>query len=231
MSLRRFGGNRSVLIAAVGITSLALSSAAQAARVDLVSFSGPGGGLDISINVEDNGSDWSFAFANNSGDGSSLTEVWFEVGFRSWSLIAGGPGNRSASNRPGLSFSPRAGSLPNGGIAGWNGNGFSFGSDSVNNGVNSTAEVLVINATKANSNLGLADMLAALATGGTRIAGYVQNIGGTGASSLVTLTGQAPQGTDPIGQEPQLPSAPTPAAIGPGLALLAGLTLRRRRDA
>lgn len=226
--------NRSGLL---GVTALALSlgvaSAAKAERLDLLSFHNPSGAdlsqIGVWVDVTDNGDWWNFTFHNDSTIASSITDIWFESGHRNQGILSTGSSNLDIVNGTGVNFvKGAASSEPNGASSiGWAGRTFSFGAASgwqrLSNGIN-PGEQLTIGVKKAAS-IALADLIDLLDEPNTRIAVRVKGIDGENVVAHFVASASSQ------GQQQGPLAVPLPAAVWPGLALLAGLSLRRRHIA
>jgi hypothetical protein len=220
-------------VAAAGLL-LGVTGQAHAVRVDLNVFHNPSAsdttGLDVFVDVSSVGDSFVFTFQNDSANGSSLTNVYFEGGLRD-SLLATGAGTRSLDG-VNTSFAPGASpaALPGGLGIGWVGNAFSYGAEGMGlnqilNGVSTMNKELTVSVLKAEGAT-LEDLLDALATGGTRIAVTVWNL--PGDQGRVSL---ASNGLEPVNEEETSTgdAVPTPAAALGGIALLGMLGIKRRR--
>lgn len=226
--------NRSGLlgVAAVGL-SLGVASVASAERLDLLSYSNPSSAdlsqISVWMDVTESGDWWNFTFHNDSAITSSITDIWFEVGLRNQGILSTGSSSINIVNETGVSFVKGAASdAPHdSSVISWAGRAFSFGAESgwqrLTNGIN-PGEQLTISIKKAAS-IALAELIDLLDEPNTRIALRVKGIGGdktVAASYVASASTQGQQG--PL-------AVPLPAAVWPGLALLAGLSLRRRHIA
>lgn len=236
---KRFGfGKVKAMVAAAAVAAcLGGASAANAARIDLTPFGSSASptGVDVWVDVVDAGSNFKFIFHNDSTAGS-VTGVYFEIDYRDWSVFQ--QGNRSANGSTGVAF--RAGTSTS--LDGdWQGNAFSYGSYSTNSGINDSSEFLTVTVKKANNGLGVDDLLPLLSSTGTRIGAYLDNPGSDLGLASPTDEPLArielfsvsniefnPEPEGPGNQNPT--AAPLPAAIWPGVALLGGVLLRRRRS-
>lgn len=234
MGTRKFSMPITAMVSAVVATGLifGLAPQTQAVPVDLNVFYNPDladtVGLDVFVDVTQSGGDFVFTFKNNSKNGSSITNVYFEVGLRG-GLLATGAGTRS-NGGVNTGFSPGADplALPGGETVGWAGNAFSYGADDsglaqINNGVNTLNKSLVVSV-KSGDDATLDDLIEALLSGGTRIAATVWNLPG-GDQARVAV---ASNGLEPVASSSG-DLAPTPAAAMAGFALLGVLGLKRRR--
>lgn len=215
---------------------------AQAERVDLAVFSNPRDvdtfNLNFSVDVFDTGNDFTFIFKNESLVEASLTDVYFEVGFRRNNLLQ--INRRQIVQTPGVDFEPPAKPrLPRGkGRINWRGNAFSFGSDRqggrLNNGVDDPFESLTIRINKGSASVTLDDLLDALDRRGTRVAAMARSINGQRGNnvSLVSRDDDDNGDDNGNGNGPTVGPAPvpTPSAAWSGLALIALLSLRRSRQ-
>ena len=236
---KRFGFSKvKAMVAAAAVAAcLGGVSSANAARVDLTDRDTGVSpvGVDVWVDVIDSGSTFDFIFHNDSAVGS-VTSVYFEIGYRDWSVFAKGGSNRSAIGSAGVDFGIGATTT----LTSWN-NAFSYGAANTSDGIDSSTELLTVSVKKADNSLGIDDILPLLASNGTRIAAYVDlGQGGldvaTGSQSqlgqiepLPTTPGEADPGNNGSGTQNPV-AAPLPAAIWPGVALLGGALLRRRRQ-
>lgn len=215
----------SAIVAAVLAASFGIgqSSVAEAARVNLLPAGAESTAHDVFVKVKDTGSHWTFTFKNKSQDRSSLTGVWFEDGFSDGSLIKQGSGLKGVGSK-GTKLNRRSAALQSDSNANWQGDGLGFSADKTRQGVNWRGQWFKVTAKKADRSLTLADMLLALSGEGTRIAVYAKSFG-DGGQTLTTAPDHH------VSNARGITSVPSPAAIGPGLALLGMLSMRRRRQA
>jgi len=193
-----------------------LASVASAARVDLDVFENSGGanvsGLDVWVDVLAAGSDVDFVFHNDSSISSIITQIYFESGLSS--LIANGTIQAESS---GVDFKVGATpALPPGGMnIGFTLTLASFGRENpVSKGINNVAtETLTVRFDLLGSTT-VDDVVAALGQAGTRIAEHIQSL---------------PEGKSVTAATVPPTVVPVPAALGPGLALLAAIAVYRLR--
>jgi hypothetical protein len=222
-------------VAALGVGA----GRAHAATVGFDVFYNPSGadttGLNIVLDVTKVGDNFVFDFSNQSNDGSSIINFYFEAGLRGHYLMYG-HGTRAGESSDGVNIergaTPRV--LPGGDSIGWITNTFSFGAQGMGqnqivNGLNDATEALTV--TVLGSDMSLDDLLTTLVTGRTRIA--IGVIGANGESIALTTNASIPTGDEEDededgGNDPV--TIPTPGAALSGLALLGLMSFRRRRQ-
>ncbi len=234
-----------ILAVLVTTGSLGVATSADADRVDLMPAINPSGqstaGLDIYVNVRDEGDRFAFVFRNDSTVYSSITHVQFHQ--RLLSFLLPTPSNLWGSD--GVSFHHR-GSQSHPVLEhalSWPGTFGGLAADwrrdtPLDNGVNDPsagqAEALTVKFLK-RAGATLAELIDEL-TGSPSLAVLIkgpldesgQHYRFGALSGLVAPAG--PQSQEPV-EEPAIETiaVPTPAAAGAGLALLAGLAGARRR--
>lgn len=187
---------------------IAMTIPAQAARVDFQLHDNPdnqnAAEFDVWVDITSSGDDWLMLFHNDSNADFSLTEVWFEVGFRDQLLVELGPNSRDVVDTFGVDFE-----LGNTDPAlppdedqnlDWRGNAFSFsaedGADEFENGVNSDPSEVLLTRINKTAFSNLTDMLNALNNQGTRIAVLLEDAGVALPSQVALTTAVAPVGGD-----------------------------------